>query len=530
MNMRNMTINANLFGGTTAVVVVMVISITLLYNSIESQIETAQWVDKTHTVMNNSSELVKYMIEQEAGVYGFLATSDESFIEKFKVSKSEFEAIYDKTTILVSEDPQQIQRLEKVKKAADTWMSNFANPAIEKRRVFENNTSLYSLTETIDINQGKTYTENIRKLIDDFSQHESELMIQRSAAVAETVTFSKNLAIYGSVAIIIIAYIIVAFVASNMRHRMSVVNETINFVANGRLNIELDDARGKDEFSTALKSLKYMISMLRPVIRQATRAAELVTCNSKELKEASENLSMASNEQASSAEEVSASMEEMSANIEMNRANSKETETLAVEAAERMLEGNKAVDSTVKSMKIITDKISIIGDIARQTNLLALNAAVEAARAGEHGRGFAVVAAEIRKLAERSQAAATEIDEVSTSGVEKAIESGELLDDVVPQIQKNAELVRAITGASIEQSSGAMQVNTAIQNLNVTVQNNAKVATRVTENANNLNKQAISLKEAIAFFTVDDESVSETFQSSETKVKDETDEVLDTVY
>ncbi|MEL6558430.1 MAG: methyl-accepting chemotaxis protein [Bacteroidota bacterium] len=528
--MRNMTINANLFGGTTAVVVVMVISITLLYNSIESQIKTAEDVDKTHEVMDKSSQLVKHIIEQEAGVYGFLATKDESFIEKFKTSRSEFETIYEQTSLLVDGDPEQLQRLSKVNKTAETWLSEFANPAVRQRRLFDSNASITELTKTIDINQGKTYTENIRKLINDFSDHESQLMIQRTEAVAETVTFSKKLAIYGSVAIIIIAYIIVAFVASNMRHRMSVVNETINFVANGRLNIEMEDANGKDEFSTALKSLKHMINMLRPVIRQATRAAELVTRNSKDLKEASENLSMASNEQASSAEEVSASMEEMSANIEMNRVNSKETETLAVKAADSMLEGNDAVDSTVKSMKIITNKISIIGDIARQTNLLALNAAVEAARAGEHGRGFAVVAAEIRKLAERSQAAATEIDEVSTSGVEKAIESGELLGSVVPQIQKNAELVRAITGASIEQSSGAMQVNTAIQNLNITVQNNAKVATRVTENANNLNKQAISLKEAIAFFTVDDESVSETIQEPTVPVKDETDEVLDTVY
>ena len=530
MNMRNMTINANLFGGTTAVVVVMVISIALLYSSIESQIKTAKWVDKTHNVMSNSSELVKNMIEQEAGVYGFLATSDNAFIENFNKNKTEFESIYDRTILLVSDDPEQMQRLEKVKKAAETWVRDFAEPAIKKRKLFNSSTVLSALNEAIDINQGKTYTENIRKLITDFSEHESMLMIQRSAAVTETVTFSKKLAIFGSAAIIIIAYIIVAFVASNMRHRMSVVNETINFVAKGRLNIEMEDANGKDEFSTALKSLKHMINKLRPVIRQATRAAELVTKNSKELKEASENLSMASNEQASSAEEVSASMEEMSANIEMNRINSKETETLAVQAAQSMLEGNSAVDSTVKSMKIITNKISIIGDIARQTNLLALNAAVEAARAGEHGKGFAVVAAEIRKLAERSQAAATEIDEVSTSGVEKAIESGELLSSVVPQIQKNAELVRAITGASIEQSSGAMQVNTAIQNLNITVQNNAKVATRVTENANNLNKQAISLKEAIAFFTVDDETVSKVFQEKETPETKEKDEVLDTVY
>lgn len=527
--MRNMTINANLFGGTTAVVVVMVISIALLYNSIESQIETASWVDKTHNVINNSNELVKNMTEQEAGIYGFLSTGDEKFLDQFIVKQTDFETILDRTSLLVSEDKAQVQRLDKVKLAAVTWLQEFANPVIEKRKLIDAESSISELAEIISSYKGKDYNQNIRKLIDDFSSHESELMIQRSAAVAETVSFSKSLAIYGSVAIIIIAYIIVTFVAKNMRYRMSIVNETINFVANGRLNIHMDDVDGKDEFSTALKSLKHMISKLRPVIRQATRAADLVTKNSSELKVASENLSLASNDQASSAEEVSASMEEMSANIEMNRVNSKETETLAVQAAESMLEGSTAVDSTVKSMKIITNKISIIGDIARQTNLLALNAAVEAARAGEHGKGFAVVAAEIRKLAERSQSAATEIDEVSTNGVNHAIQSGQLLSSVVPQIQKNAELVRAITGASIEQSTGAMQVNEAIQNLNVTVQNNAKVADKVTENANNLNKQALALKDAITFFTVDDVETDHPLEF-EVKKGQEADKILDAVY
>lgn len=503
MNMRNMTINQNLFGGTTAVVVVMVISIGLLYYSIESQTETASWVEKTQNVINRSNSLVTNLTEQESGLYGFLATGDQQYLERFENNRTEFEEILSDVKLLVSEDAEQLQRLDRVKTASDKWTTEYALPVIDMRKNAGSDITAAELSAMISSLSGRKYADQINSVVNQFTSHESQLMVERSEAVAETVSFSKNIAIYGSIAIIIIAYIIVSFVAQNMRNRMRLVNKTINQVAMGNLSEKLENVSGKDEFSTALQSLIFMLDKLRPVLRKAKQAASQVTINSAELKGASEDLSLASNEQASSAEEVSASMEQMSANIEMNRNNAKETEELAVKAAEGILEGSEAVNSTVSSMKIITDKISIIGDIARQTNLLALNAAVEAARAGEHGKGFAVVAAEIRKLAERSQSAATEIDEVSTKGVDHAIRSGDLLGAVVPQIQKNAELVRSITGASIEQSSGAMQVNTAIQNLNVTVQNNAKVADKVTANANHLNIQARELKDAISYFSVE---------------------------
>ncbi len=154
-------------------------------------------------------------------------------------------------------------------------------------------------------------------------------------------------------------------------------------------------------------------------------------------------------------------------------------------------------------MKRIAEKISIIGEIARQTNLLALNAAVEAARAGDQGRGFAVVAAEVRKLAERSQSAASEINELSGSSVSIADKSGRLLDQIVPNIQNTARLVQEISTASLEQNTGAEQVNNAIQQFNQVIQQNAAASEEMASGAEELASQADHLRETIAFFRID---------------------------
>jgi methyl-accepting chemotaxis protein len=173
----------------------------------------------------------------------------------------------------------------------------------------------------------------------------------------------------------------------------------------------------------------------------------------------------------------------------------------------------------MQSMKEIADKIGIIGEIARQTNLLALNAAVEAARAGEHGKGFAVVAAEVRKLAERSQVAATEIDQVSVSSVAVAEKSGKLLEQIVPDIQKTARLVQEISASSREQSTGAEQVNTAIQQLNEVTQQNAASAEEMASSSEELASQAEQMRETVSFFKIDQHSTIKPLREQSLKPK-----------
>jgi len=178
-------------------------------------------------------------------------------------------------------------------------------------------------------------------------------------------------------------------------------------------------------------------------------------------------------------------------------------------------------------MKQIADKVTIIGDIAFQTNILALNAAVEAARAGEHGRGFAVVAAEVRKLAEKSQIAAGEINALSKSSVQIAEESGKLLASIVPDIQKTARLVQEITAASIEQNSGAEQINNAINQLNQVTQQNAAAAEEMATSTEELSSQSDQLKDMIAFFKVNQQESSILSNAPKNKKQKTNNQLLD---
>lgn len=316
---------------------------------------------------------------------------------------------------------------------------------------------------------------------------------------------AKTLTIIFIVASILAIALLLLIVVFIVRRVVNGINKTVNYfeiLSAGDLTFQLskDDLGQTDEIGQLTRSGKLMQDRIGEVIVSVQASAQSISEATILMNSTAHELLQAASGQASSIEEFSASMEEMVGNIHQNAENAGQTEKIASLSSISIGKVSQTSIETAESIKTIANKIDIITDIAFQTNILALNASVEAARAGEHGRGFAVVASEVRKLAERSKNAADEIAGLAHHSVKVAIESAQQLGQVIPEIEKTAKLVQEILTSSMEQSSGANQINNAIHQLNIISQQNAAASEKLAARAEEMTVQAEQLRQIIGYF------------------------------
>ena len=305
------------------------------------------------------------------------------------------------------------------------------------------------------------------------------------------------------------------FLSAERAAVVEAVSHGMERLASGNLSHRMDDtvpqgyAKLREDFNAACDALER-------AMRQVGGAASAMSTGAEEIAVAADNLSRRTEQQAASLEETAAALDEITATVRKTAGGAKhasEAASAARGAAERssnvMVSAVAAMDAIESTSGQIGQIIGVIDEIAFQTNLLALNAGVEAARAGEAGKGFAVVASEVRALAQRSADAAKEIKLLVSASIERVKDgvravahTGETLGSVSAHIAEIDGLVREIAASTAEQSAGLAEVNTAVNNMDQVVQQNAAMVEQSTAATHSLKGEASELARLIGRFNV----------------------------
>jgi methyl-accepting chemotaxis protein len=290
-------------------------------------------------------------------------------------------------------------------------------------------------------------------------------------------------------------------IAQTMQDLFSESGEALNSLSKGDLSAKIvGDYDG--DFSVIKTSVNNLVDNLSSIMEGINTGTTQMQLASAEVNSSSQTISHGASKQATSLEETTAAIEEMSGAVSETAKNATLTNDIAESSAELSIQGAEAVSKTVDAMQTISQRIQVIEDIAYQTNLLALNAAIEAARAGQHGKGFAVVAAEVRKLAKRSQVAATQISQITNESVKVSVEAGEMIQSVVPKIEQTAKLIKQIATAAKEQDIGIAQITQAMNQLDKVTQLNATSSQELLSASEQLSIQASHQSDQMSFFTL----------------------------
>jgi len=324
--------------------------------------------------------------------------------------------------------------------------------------------------------------------------------ISAAAVVSETSRFLW-LAIVGGLGMLAVSIFVVSFFISRSVRLIGKLSEVTHSVAKGDLRVS-KISETKDELGALAASVNQMVEHLRGMVESINEKTGQFVKENMVVTDLSQQIAADAKNQSQLASEVSESMEEMDSLVEVNSVNAIAAEKVSERVKVILDEVVTASNNSLNGINQIVERISIINEISRQTNILALNAAIEAARAGEHGKGFGIVAGEVRKLAERSQQAALEINSLSEQSVEATLEARQKIMLLVPEMDSTISTIHQISASGGQQKESAHEIYMAVQQLNSIASQNANASVVLADASTNLAAQSEELSETVSLFKV----------------------------
>lgn len=324
------------------------------------------------------------------------------------------------------------------------------------------------------------------------------LQIPYKELYASTRTATLSVLFAGLVGMILLLLLVMSF-ANSLIKRLSIGMEAARSIGSGHLDYPRQSA-GKDEVGHLSQTLDGVADKLQNIFAGMGDVSNDISSGGKDLDERAMELKASSETLLSASEEVTGAVTRMTSSLDAGHEASLESKEVVERVVGIVRDGDEKSQQATEAMQTVSRRIRVVSEIAGQTNILALNAAVEAARAGEHGRGFSVVAVEVRKLAERSQEAAREIEHLADTSLAHVESVRAIMEQLAKEIVATSEYVEAIAQAQQNQRGDAALISSSISNLSSISQQNNNASEMMLIHSRELLVYAQRLQELIHSF------------------------------
>ena len=530
-----------MFGAVPPLILLVMLSV-LSYYTLQSLLTAIALVDKTHGSIEQAKELERSALRMQSGIWGYLVTGDERFLDDYKGGEEKFNQVMKRLKSTMSIESQR-DILNATNGIIQEWKKKAVKPGLQIRETVSAAELMSQLDAFLGMRLDKEYFDKFWAQTSKFVKQETALLKERKKDAHSSGAAMAKILVIGTLAIVILSQLISYLIAGRVSRPVVMAAALAEATSKGNLTGALA-VKGKDEVGLLSASLNTMVSGLVDYTNQVRESIAVLSEATSEMSAIAAQLSSDTQQASSGLSETTTTVEQVKQAARVSSEKAKAVAKGAVDAVEVSTAGKKATEETVQGMELIKEQMELTGktvaklneqrqsmqemidsvqDIARQSNLLAVNASIEAARAGEHGKGFGVVASEIKDLADQSRQTTDKIrgmleetgkwinavviatEQTSGavgSGVQLSRVAGDSISLLAKTVEGSSHAASVIVASVEEQFIGIDQVSNAMTLIDKSMQQNSTGAHQLETSVRRLEMLSASLKELVQKYKV----------------------------